>query len=238
VNHTRANQLGSLLYPDVSVPDPDPRCPYRSIGVVGNAVVQRSPDDERVAIGGERHCCSLSSGRDGARADEFGPLLRPDSFVSDPDPHGAGAGRVVRRVIAGTSHDGSIAIGGDRHRGALMSEPARSGARANQFGALLDPASSPPDPDPCGPVATVCRGFLRRWRCFLLPRPRRSPAERFPQSPMPAAWVPAGRTERRWGAGSALRREGGLATVTPFEPCDTRSSARSSSPMTVYAVTP
>ena len=127
--------------------DPGAAAAPRDERATGALVAQRIPEDGRITFDreGERREPQLP----------LGPLLCPGSSVSGPDPHGAedtegsGIGRGIRR----TSHQGSVAVAGNRHGRALFGEAICT--RAHQLRSLLRPDAAVPRPDPGGSAVAV-----------------------------------------------------------------------------------
>src|SRR5690242_15438185 len=89
----RADQFGSLLSPDAAAPRPHPHG-------ADAAVVKNASDDGGVTVGGEGDGGTLECTPCGARADQFGSLLRPDAAAPRPHPRGPdGIGATAANVV-------------------------------------------------------------------------------------------------------------------------------------------
>ena len=99
--------------------------------------------DSRIAVGGEGHGTALLSVPHGARADQLGSLLGPDSSAPGPDPRGPSL-----PVIKEPADDGRVTVSGEGYGNALQGVPR--GVWADQLGPLLSPDSSAPRPNPSG----------------------------------------------------------------------------------------
>src|SRR5208282_3861312 len=136
-NSAAADQLGSLLGPDTAALGEHPRRPDAT-------VVGKSAHNGGVAIDGQRHGVALVGASNTAGADQLGSLLGPDTAAVGEDPR-----RADIRAVAIPSHDGGVAVGGQRDGGALYRFPDRAGA--DQLGSLLGPDTAAASKDPRRP---------------------------------------------------------------------------------------
>src|SRR5437016_583318 len=85
----------------------------------GETLVEEPSDDDRVAVGGERHGGALLSASHRARADQLVAVLGPDSSAPLPDPGGP--------IAAAPSDQRRVAVGREGHRVAYESGPDVAG---------------------------------------------------------------------------------------------------------------
>ena len=210
---SRADQLASLLGPDTAAAREDPRRP-------GAIVVDRPTHDGRVAVGGQRDGDALSGGSSRSRADQLASLLGPDTAAAREDPRRPGA-----VVVARPTHDGRVAVGGQRDGEALSGGSSRS--RADQLASLLGPDTAAARVDPRRPgVVVVDRpthdgrvavGGQRDGGALI----GRSPAAPVPTSLLPC-WVQTPPLRVKTHAAPAPL----LSTAHPRWPCCRRRTAR------------
>src|SRR5208337_1607335 len=123
-NRAGADQLVALLGPDTIAAGENP---YRPVPVVAKPAHQGG-----IAVGGERNREALPGGSNRAGADQLVALLGPDTIAAGENPYRPGV-----PVVATPTHQGAIAVGGERNREALPGGSNRAGA--DQLVALLGP---------------------------------------------------------------------------------------------------
>ena len=115
-NLVAADEFVALLGPGAISASKDPRS-------AGGTIVTISTHDGGVTVGGHGHGVALLSVSDRAGADEFVALLGPGAAAVREYPRRAGSA-----VVTVSTYDGGIAVGGQRHGGALSSVTCRAGA--------------------------------------------------------------------------------------------------------------